>query len=268
MKLLTFLLMLVLGTFALYLLGHSQGPLAPPSAVVEPKPVGPATTDVVFERDRERPEAAEGLPVPIYPGTRVTQAQIQPPSSPATTTISVAQEARPSSERTIAGRLSATDDRARADARLQLEREVADWITPEVPPAASFVNPKTGSPELAATKLPYRWRVPTRLIDRMIRETRVRPVVRDYGTVYEAMVVADFSAENRAAILAAYQEDLVRHRLTLLGGRIAFLLTCLAALAGYIRADEATRGYYTHWLRGVAAAGVGASGVLIYQMLM
>jgi transposase len=48
---------------------------------------------------------------------------------------------------------------------------------------------------------------------------------------------------------------------------MGFVLTCLAAFAGYIRADEATRGYYTNWLRALAAAGVGASGVLIYQLL-
>ena len=35
----------------------------------------------------------------------------------------------------------------------------------------------------------------------------------------------------------------------------------------YIRADEATRGYYTIRLRLVAAAAVGAAGVVIYRML-
>jgi uncharacterized membrane protein len=79
--------------------------------------------------------------------------------------------------------------------------------------------------------------------------------------------VAEFSAEDRAAIIAAYQRDLVAYRLALLAGIIGFVLTCLAALAGYIRADEATRGYYTNWLRALAAVGIGASGVLIYQLL-
>ena len=37
--------------------------------------------------------------------------------------------------------------------------------------------------------------------------------------------------------------------------------------AVYRSADEATRGYYTRWLRALAAAAVGASGVIIYQIL-
>ena len=60
---------------------------------------------------------------------------------------------------------------------------------------------------------------------------------------------------------------MVPRRLAVLGGVLGFVLACLAALAGYIRADEATKGYYTHWLRLVAAAGVGASGVVIYRLL-
>ena len=43
-------------------------------------------------------------------------------------------------------------------------------------------------------------------------------------------------------------------------------MICLAAVSGYIRADEATKGYYTKRLRLLAAAAVGASGVLIYQI--
>ena len=46
----------------------------------------------------------------------------------------------------------------------------------------------------------------------------------------------------------------------------AFVLICLAAVSGYIRTDEATKGYYTNRLRMLAAAGVGAAGVVIYQM--
>ena len=52
-----------------------------------------------------------------------------------------------------------------------------------------------------------------------------------------------------------------------LGGTLAFVLICLGAVSGYIRADEATKGYYTNRLRMLAAAGVGAAGVFIYQMV-
>ena len=61
--------------------------------------------------------------------------------------------------------------------------------------------------------------------------------------------------------------QLVHRRLVVLGGSLAFVLICLAAVSGYIRADEATKGYYTNRLRMLAAAGVGAAGVVIYQMV-
>ncbi len=52
-----------------------------------------------------------------------------------------------------------------------------------------------------------------------------------------------------------------------LGGSLGFVLICLAAISGYIRADEATKGYYTNRLRLLAAAGVGAAGVIVYRMV-
>ena len=52
-----------------------------------------------------------------------------------------------------------------------------------------------------------------------------------------------------------------------IAGVLAFVLTCLAAVAGYIRADEATWGYYTNTLRVVAVGAVGATGALIYLAL-
>lgn len=212
------------------------------------------TDDDVNDEDEDRREAAEGLPVPIVPGTRVTEAEILPPKRvearrPArrrfdTRVIPPPREV--STVRTIAGRLSATVDRARNDARLQLEREVTEWLTPEVP---------------------TQWKPPAHLISRMIRKTEDHPIVKDYGTVYETTLTADFSPGFRGEILAAYHREVVARRLAILGGSLGFILACLAAVAGYIRADEATRGYYTHWLRVAAATGVGASGVLIYQIL-
>jgi hypothetical protein len=206
--------------------------------------------------DEDRREAAEGLPVPIVPGTRVTEAEILPPKRVEarrptrrrfdTRVIPIPPGKDVSTVRTIAGRLSATVDRARNDARLQLEREVTEWLAPEVP---------------------TRWKPPAHLISQMIRKTEDHPIVKDYGTVYETTLNADFSPEFRGEILAAFHREVVARRLAILGGSLGFILACLAALAGYIRADEATRGYYTHWLRVAAAAGVGASGVLIYQIL-
>jgi hypothetical protein len=226
-------------------------------AVVQ-RPLPPVLVPVRYDpddRDRERAddrEEVEGLPVPIVPGTRVDEARIQPPQRIEADERSAEQGAErlPSPIRSIAGRLSATVERARDDARLQLERDVTEWLTPEVP---------------------THWKPPAPLITRMILKTDVQPIVKNYGgrtyTIYEATLDANFSTETRSELLAAYHREVVARRLAILGGSLGFVLVCLAAVAGYIRADEATKGYYTPWLRAIAAAGVGASGVLIYQLL-
>jgi hypothetical protein len=251
MKSLMSAFLVVLGMSLLW--SSSAQPVQPPA---QPTPV---LTRAVGLDDAPAPppdrewESAEGLPVPIYPGTRVDEAEIGPPRPGLPGAVGL-KDSRglhtkmrqlPGSA-TVAGRLSATEPRARADARVQLQREVADWLAPDVPAS---------------------WKAPAGLIDRLVVRTRIKPIVKDYGTLYEATLDVDLSPLRRDEIVAAYRHELVGHRLISLAGGLGFVLTCLAALAGYIRADEATKGYYTHWLRAVAAAGVGASGVLIYQLL-
>ena len=80
-------------------------------------------------------------------------------------------------------------------------------------------------------------------------------------------MTADLSPRHRAELVDAYNHELVKHRLLTLGGSLGFVLICLAAVSGYIRADEATKGYYTNRLRMLAAAGVGAAGVIVYRMV-
>ena len=242
---------LMLGLWVL--VGHQSFELDPPSTRDSgPGPGATRSPERDFGSDDEDVrEEAEGLPVPIVPGTRVTEAKIVlPEAAGAGPRNSPSRRVRLSGAlsevRSISGRLSATVERARDDARLQLEHEVTEWLTPEVP---------------------TQWKPPAHLITRMIRKTDVHPIVRDWGTVYEATLETDFSSNARGAIVAAHEREVVARRLVTLGGSLGFVLVCLAALAGYIRADEATKGYYTHWLRAVAAAGVGASGVVIYQLL-
>ena len=148
--------------------------------------------------------------------------------------------------REVAGRVSATEDRARDDARRELEARVAEWLEPQVPAS---------------------WSPPADLVGRMIRETRVTPEEKDYGTVYTAALDADFGEARRAALVDAYRRDVARDRSLKLGALLGFLLICLAATTGYIRADEATKGYYTNRLRLASAAAVGAAGVILYRWL-
>ena len=209
-----------------------------------------------------RREPAEGLPVPVVPGSRTTEARAEPPSPrhpalrrprhlhPGITVVPDPVRpptAKPADLLTVTGRLSATEERAREDARAKLERLLSERLAPGVP---------------------RQWKAPSELINGTIRLTQVVPVSRDYGTVYEATITADFSAPRLAEIVDVYHRQQVVDRLVTLGALLAFVLACLAAVSGYIKADEATKGYYTTRLRLASAAGVGAAGVIIYRMLV
>jgi hypothetical protein len=211
-------------------------------------------------------EAVSGLPVPVLAGTVVTEAQATPPGivpeppAPPAMPIPPALPALPAPPapveppshdaanlRVVTGRISATEDRAQDDARRQLETEVIAWLDRDVSET---------------------WKPPAPLLSGLIRESRTVPVEKDYGTLYVAEYKADFSPRMRDALIEAHDRELVWGRTVALGGSLAFVLVCLGAISGYIRADEATRGYYTRPLRLLAASAVGGAGVVLYRMFV
>ena len=108
-------------------------------------------------------EIADGLPVPIVPGTRVTEALLKPPVPPAPLRPAVVQHQkaqpavapalRPSQVRKVTGLISATEERAAADARSKLQADVVRWLDPEVPGA---------------------WTPPAWLLDAMVLDVAIR----------------------------------------------------------------------------------------------
>jgi hypothetical protein len=218
----------------------------------------------------------DDLPVPVVPGSRVTEAQTstpkppvppRPPAPPRQPRARVQRGQPPSPPRppaaaatptpieltSVKGRISATEQRAHDDARARLESKLREWLEPDVPKA---------------------WKVPVPLVDGLVREVRVTPVAapsdpvaRDYGPMYEAEMRVDLSNPRRAEIVEAYRHEQTLKRLGVLGALFAFVLVCLAVISGYIRADEATKGYYTNRLRLAAAVGAGAAGVAVYRWL-
>ncbi|WP_165070977.1 hypothetical protein [Paludisphaera rhizosphaerae] len=179
-------------------------------------------------------------------GGRSVHVRFGRPGEPRQTRLQVSHRVEPVI-RQVAGRVSATEERAKDDALRTLETEVADWLGPQV--ASS-------------------WHAPAPLLRDMVEETRVTPTEKDYGTVYTAVLDADFSDSRRNFLIDSYRREVGRDRTIKLGAGFGFLLACLAAVSGYIRADEATRGYYTNRLRLAAAAAVGASGVILYRYLV
>jgi hypothetical protein len=214
--------------------------------------------DVAQSSIVERQEA-DGLPVPIVPGTRVTDAQAVPPVPPVPPAkahgrvdarrqpraIKLVAGANNSTE-ILDGQISATPERAANQAREDLRKHIAAWLDPEVPSS---------------------WKIPDGLMDSIVLNSELESVPHEFGLMYITHLKLDKAPQTRARFVKVYNHEVVGRRLVNMGGSLAFVLVCLAAVSGYIRADEATKGYYTNRLRTLAAAGVGAGGVLIYQML-
>jgi hypothetical protein len=213
-------------------------------------------------------EEADGLPVRIVPGTRVTEAHAAPPAPPAPPRVVVSKRTKSGGKvvgatrpvapvairteaaevPTIPGAISATPERADDAARVKLHEVITAWLDPDVPQS---------------------WSLPERELNDLVLEKSRETVEKGgvLGTMYITHLKLDTTPTHRDKLIKLYNRELVGHRLINLGGALTFILMCLAAVSGYIRADEATKGYYTNRLRMLAAAAVGAGGVLIYQMV-
>lgn len=225
------------------------------------------------EAQRELRERHDDIPVPIVPGTRVEEAIPEPPDLPDLPSRPLAEvppeppvppqpprppvpprPPAPRETRVVSGPISTTAERAREAAREKLDGVVAEW--------------------LEAAGVPPSWTPSRQQVDRMIVETTVETVAKDddalfkdYSTLFVANLRVDVSPECRGGFVRAYRRQLVHGRMLLLGAALAFVLFCLGSLNGYIRADEATRGYYTNRLRLVTAVGVAAAGAVLYRMI-
>jgi hypothetical protein len=166
--------------------------------------------------------------------------------------------------RVIVGRVSVSEDRAKLDLRESVERAVSDWIAADVPPS---------------------WKVPPEVLDAMVEGAYTQEVTRNLiapeakpssetpgldglYTLYRAGQKLNFSPDRHARIVGMYHQVLATQRMQKLGGGLALALVTLAVLSGYIKADEATKGYYTNRLRLVASAGLGVAGAVAYRFLV
>jgi hypothetical protein len=82
------------------------------------------------------------------------------------------------------------------------------------------------------------------------------------GRVREVLLKVELSASDYRKILRHDHEYVAQNRMILFGKVLAGLVALLAAVAGYFRLEEATKGYYTAWLRlatlgFIAAVGAG-----------
>lgn len=211
---------------------------ADPSDLIPPPPEPPKPPAALPAPEAPAAPAAV-VPERLGPEAAPSWFAEEPPASPRTAPLA--------GPMTIKGRVSLDQARADADARLKLREVVTDWLVPEVPRT---------------------WRVPQRLVDAAIVDRYIEPVTTQFGEMHKAGFRADLSPQLRSRIVEDYHRDIGTRRLLTLGGGLGFVLICLASLAGYIRADEATKGYYTNRLRLVAAVAVGAAGMALARLVI
>jgi hypothetical protein len=243
----------------LIVLDDGQTLPAPVRPALPPEPPSPPETirTIPWRPVRERPDP---------PTRKATLGKQSPSWFPKTEADEEAKaKADAFGSRVLLGRLSASEDRARQDLRKIVEREVASWLAADVPPS---------------------WKVPTPVFDGMVQgsytqevtkslvpsaETSTKPEepgIDGLYTLHRSGQKLDFSPARRAEIVGIYRRDIAAGRMQRLGGGLALALVGLAVLSGYIKADEATKGYYTNRLRLAAAAGLGAAGVAAYRFLV
>jgi hypothetical protein len=113
------------------------------------------------------------------------------------------------------------------------------------------------------------WPVPMWFIqDHMLREPIfVEEIDWTYGPMYQAYLLLDLAPAKRELILSQWHSTIVQKRMNQVGGGLGFLLICVATLLGYLRLDDATRGYYTRWLATGAVAVVVASAAAVYRWI-
>jgi hypothetical protein len=245
--------------------GDSPRPLAPPA-----QPTLVADNDGIAPAPRKKGEPRRGKMTPK--GHVVLANDPAPAPSPKSSppawfpTEGVATDAKgdASGLRVIVGRVSASEDRAKQDLRQTVERAVSDWIAADVSPT---------------------WKVPSDVLDSMVQGSYTQeltknlietgagsalsgaPGVDGLYTLYRSGQQLDFSTGRKAQIVGMYHQDLANRRLQRIGGGLVLALAALAVFSGYIKADEATKGYYTKRLRVLAAAGLGVAGAVAYRIL-
>lgn len=161
----------------------------------------------------------------------------------------------------VKGRRSYSERRALDDARRQLERAVIEWLVPDV---SEDWNPPAEQLE-AMIEAKYVDEIPVDPRQLGLDEDLVAELP---DRLFVAALKADVSSDRRDDLIDTYRRQVGAERITLLGGLGVFVLACLAILAVYIRADEATKGYYTNRLRLVALAAAGAAGAAVSRFLV
>ena len=82
------------------------------------------------------------------------------------------------------------------------------------------------------------------------------------GKMHRTILEVRLTPETQAEVYRSDREYRAQGRMAWLARMAAALVAMLAAVAGYFRIDEATKGYYTTWLR-VGAGFIGTTALIV-----
>jgi hypothetical protein len=121
---------------------------------------------------------------------------------------------------------------------------------------------------LAHLDPPVRWQPEARWIDENLVKTRTAPqqVASDdplLDKAFERTLQVEVGPKQYREIVEHDRQECMEQRQLLLARILAAVVALLVAVVGYLRLDEATKGYYTLWLRLGALGLVGAVGAAL-----
>jgi hypothetical protein len=117
---------------------------------------------------------------------------------------------------------------------------------------------------LAASKQPLQWAPSLAYIKKhMVKELRPEPSQNfgdGVGELQGMRLVIEFSPKDWQYILSEDRRVRSEFRMLVVGKALVGLVAFLGVVAGYLRLEEMTKGYYTAWLRLAAIAFITAVG--------
>jgi hypothetical protein len=120
---------------------------------------------------------------------------------------------------------------------------------------------------LAEHELSLDWRPSRNDIQKLVKESEELPsrdVEEPVGLVHGVRLRIDVTAKDWQYILRQDQQTRAESRMLVLAKMLAGFVAFLGAVAGYLRLEELTKGYYTAWLRLAAIGFVTAVGAGIW----
>jgi hypothetical protein len=128
---------------------------------------------------------------------------------------------------------------------------------------------------LAGQSPPFRWKPDLDYVQtNLLKEKQERDANLDIPDMKEVILTVEVTdktyndmVEQDKQFRIMERKEVSKERQTLLAKLLAGLLAGLVAVAGYLRLDEATKGYYTTWLRVASVALVATVGAGAWLLL-